>query len=73
MKLINYNSNDVRRLRIQIIIALKNRLIVIAVFERGYEIITINNYYNPFFTNFFSDFRQLDYVKIVSYEIRSGN
>jgi hypothetical protein len=23
--------------------------------------------------NFFSDFRQLDYVKIVSYEIGSGN
>ena len=23
--------------------------------------------------SFFSDFRQLDYVKIVSYEIRSGN
>ena len=35
--------------------------------------IIYDNTINDNIINFFSDFRQLDYVKIVSYDIGSGN
>ena len=45
------------------------------LFKSGLPVGKIDNKNNPKknIVNFFSDFRQLDYVKIVSYDIGSGN
>ena len=45
------------------------------LFKSGLPVGKINNYKkeNKNEINFFSDFRQLDYVKIVSYEMESKN